>query len=90
MKAFKTAIRQALPVLLFVLAFIALVISFSSCSRYLSFTDKAGTDWHVQGNRIESVDSLGNYQSRKIPKAYDDFNYMGSLDSLLMKSVVQK
>ncbi len=81
---FKHALKQSIPVLIFITAFILLAISFSSCSNYLSFTDKAGTDWHVQGNRIESVDSTGKYVSRKINKAYRRFNHLGAKDQLIV------
>ncbi len=81
---FKQALRKSWPVIALIVLF-CLLLSLFSCQRSLSFTDKSGTDWHVQGNRIESVDSLGVYKNRKVAKAYRRFNHMGSLDKLVQK-----
>jgi hypothetical protein len=54
----------------------------ASCQHYLSVTTRQGVDVHVQGNRMDVMDSV-EYRSYYLKDAYKQVNHQGDIYRLL-------
>ncbi|MES2730585.1 MAG: hypothetical protein V4714_02515 [Bacteroidota bacterium] len=68
------------------LTFCLLILTITSCQRYVVVSTHEGVDVHLQGNRIVLFDTVNNYRSYFVKGAYKQFSQNHDLNSLLAKT----